>query len=396
MQLETLYKRTKTGAIQYWSISTEPMDVFSTIVKESGQLGTNNPIIHTETIEEGKNIGKSNETSPIQQADLQAQSDWRKKKDEGYKSLSDLMGIENAYTDETETPGLLEKLLNSLLPKFNTDASGNVKPMLAMDWKKVKSIPYPVYIQPKLDGVRCLMIVANDDVTFLSRSGKEYTTLDHIRLDVIQFITRYENSTPELQSFILDGEIYSDELSFQQITAAVKKQREGSLKLHFRAYDVVSEGDHTQRLATVSDIVNSIMSPYIHEVPTAEVHNELQVQVKHNEFVQAGYEGAMLRLPEGKYEQGARSRSLLKVKEFDEAEFPFLRWELGQREEDLIAVLLNEDGAEFRAKMMGNRKEKEVMYQLGITPKELTVKYFGLTDDGIPRFPIGKAIRDYE
>ncbi len=91
-QFETLYKRTKTGAIQYYAISVTLQDNWrgAQIIKESGQLNTDNPIIHVEKINAGKNIGKVNETTPEQQAELQAESDWKKKKDEGYKSLIDL------------------------------------------------------------------------------------------------------------------------------------------------------------------------------------------------------------------------------------------------------------------------------------------------------------------
>ena len=88
---ETLYKRTKTAAIQYWKISVEAeSDSVSVVTKESGQLGTLNPVKHQEIITEGKNIGRSNETSPYEQACSEADSDWKKKHDEGYKSLKDL------------------------------------------------------------------------------------------------------------------------------------------------------------------------------------------------------------------------------------------------------------------------------------------------------------------
>ena len=91
--LDTLYKRSKTGKILYYSISTQlcsDRGIYSEIVKESGELLTKNPIIHKEVIKMGKNIGKANETTPEEQADLQMMSDWLKKKDEGYKSLKDL------------------------------------------------------------------------------------------------------------------------------------------------------------------------------------------------------------------------------------------------------------------------------------------------------------------
>jgi DNA ligase-1 len=396
MKLDTLYKRTKTGAIQFWEIEVlndeSFMDErFPRIIKTSGQLGTENPIKHIESVKQGKNIGKANETTPNEQAESQARSDWQKKRDEGYKSMEDL--ADNRGFDVSN----LYDWLNARLPQFNTDASGNVKPMLATDWNKVKNITYPCYIQPKLDGVRCLMIVSIDDegvshCKFLSRSGKEYTTLQHIADEVLPYSYSY------LRQFILDGEIYSDELSFQQIVAAVKKQCPDSLKLHFRAYDIVNDDLQSKRWPAVVDLVDRIKSPYIWPVTTFVISDKHEVKLHHDDWVKEGYEGAMLRLFDGVYGQGQRSSHLLKVKEFDETEFAFKNFEFGQRGvEDLLAVCWTEDGKEFRAKVIGTKAQKEVLYQDStLEGKSFTVKHFGWTEDKLPRFPIGKGFRNYE
>lgn len=407
MQLDTLYKRTKTGAIQYWSVKTSHFTPHhSVITKEAGQLGTTSPVIHNEDVTEGKNLGKANATTPEQQADLQARSDWNKKRDEGYKSLIDLgLASEDAvkYSDLAAT-------LDALLPQFNTDASGNVKPMLATDWNKVKNIKYPVLVQPKLDGVRCLMLIyvgftsegPLHKVVFLSRSGKEYTTLGHIAEDVRKADFGPYAEPEEGYLLILDGEIYSDELTFQEITQAVKKQYPNSLKLHFRAYDCVHEdGQEDRVVAHTANLVKAISSPFVHLVPHQWADDAEEVKALHNSFVQDGYEGAMIRIPDGKYERGCRSRSLLKVKEFDETEFTMLELVLGQREEDLLVLCKTSTGQEFRAKMIGSREEKELIKgKLGIKKyigdRKITIKHFGWTEDRLPRFPIGKAIRDYE
>lgn len=393
MKLDTLYKRAKTGKIQYWSVSVRDNE----IVKEAGQLGTENPLLHYETISKGKNIGKANETTPAEQAISQAQSDWNKKRDEGYKSLDDLDGMQADRLYTTSNPADLKELLEKFLPQFNTDASGNPKPMLATDWKKIKKIEYPVLLQPKLDGVRCLMIVnGEENIIFLSRSGKPYTTLNHIKTKVYDAVL--DEDVP--YNFILDGEIYSEELSFQEIIAAVKKQRPESLKLKFRAYDIVNDKPQKERWEDVVELVDRIASPDIQLVSTWRVENETEVKAHHDTWVQEGYEGAMIRLLHGKYSQGQRSRDLLKVKEFDETEYYFIQWEFGQREEDLLAVchLPDDFSKKFRVKMMGSKAEKaklQTAYKDGCGGT-ITTKHFGLTDDGLPRFPIGKGFRDYE
>jgi ATP-dependent DNA ligase len=395
MKLDTLYKRTKTGDIQYWNIRVETSDTGGgEIIKESGKLGTDKPVTHREIVDTGKQ-----KRSAKEQAEFQANSDWKKKRDEGYKSLEDLNQI---VVGPTENAGehawkiyndILKGVLDRVLPQFNTDASGNVKPMLAKDWAGGKNLKYPCYVQPKLDGVRCLMIVTRQgpdlDVKFLSRSGKEYTTLGHIAEEVI-------NSSVS-DPFILDGEIYSDELTFQEITQAVKKQYPNSLRLHFRAYDVVSEENQIERLLVMQNIVKDIGSLFIRSVQTVIAEKSDHVKFHHDDWVGRGYEGAMIRLFNGTYDQGQRSSSLLKVKEFDETEFDFIQFEKGQRDEDLLAVCKH-DAHTFRAKMVGNRKLKKKYEAMegSLIGTKITIKHFSYTDDGLPRFPIGKSFRDYE
>lgn len=396
--LETLYKRTKTGAIQYWKIFINPQQTSTVIGKESGQLGTTSPVVHFETIHCGKNIGKSNETTPLEQANLQAQSDILRKKDEGYKSLTDLgvlhPGTDHIYEILNTGYGTLNAALESVLPRYNSDASGQPKPMLAkaVNWKKVT---YPCYVQPKLDGVRCLLVASAESIKFLSRSGKEYTTLNHIAKDMQMYLDHVEEFIANDQ-FILDGEIYSDQLSFQEIVAAVKKQSPDSLKLQFRAYDMVENFFQDKRLETLAILLQDIGSNLINLVDTHMVSDQGMVKSLHDQFVQQGYEGAMIRNPTGIYGQGQRSSDLLKVKEFDETEFEFRRFEKGQRDEDLIAVCLTAKMKEFRAKMIGTKEMKKILEAaLTGTDSLLTVKHFGWTTDGLPRFPVGKAFRNY-
>lgn len=402
MILDTLYKRAKTGKIVYYKVEVTEYANDSVIRKESGQLETQNPIVHEEEVYQGKNIGKSNETTPQQQAESQAQSDWLAKKDTGYKSLADLgIGHQNGGVHHgvftihgvVQVPALsFEEILNKTLPKENTDSAGNTKPMLATDWAKVKSIPYPVFVQPKLDGVRCLMICSVTDTTcnvrFLSRSGKDYSTVNHI----------IDNTTFPRGNYIVDGELYSDELTFQEIIQAVKKQCSNSSKIKFNAYDLVNENEQDHRLVSLEFLISTLNSPYITLVPTVTANNKEEVEALQSNYLNEGYEGAMIRFTNAMYEAGARSRSLLKVKTFDDTEFTFHGFNVGQREEDLIAVCKTEAGDEFRAKLVGTVAEKEELRkkEMEYLGKQLTVKHFGWTDsvNPLPRFPVAKAFRE--
>lgn len=385
MILETLYKRSKTGKIVYYKVKVTEFANNSVIRKESGQLETQNPIVHEEEVHQGKNIGKSNETTHYQQACLQANSDWLKKKDEGYKSVQDLNWDNSIDLTLTEW-------LEATLPQENTDSAGNTKPMLATDWAKVKSIPYPVFVQPKLDGVRCLMICNVTDTTcnvrFLSRSGKDYNTVNHI----------IDNTTFPRGNYIVDGELYSDELTFQEIIQAVKKQCDNSSKIKFNAYDLVNENEQNHRLLSLETLISTLNSPYITLVTTVTANNKGEVEAFQSDYLNKGYEGAMIRFTNAMYEAGARSRSLLKVKTFDDTEFTFHGFNVGQREEDLIAVCKTEAGDEFRAKLVGTVAEKEELRkkEMEYLGKQLTVKHFGWTDsvNPLPRFPVAKAFRE--
>lgn len=400
-----LYKRTKTGAIQIWNITVyHTVSYLSLIEKISGQLGTTSPLEHTEEVTKGLQ-GRSIQ----QQAEAQAESDWKKKKDSGYKSLEELkitkesgeycwhrvLGSNNA---SVPFYGTLPVCLEEALPQFNSDATGNVKPMLAKPWEKVKNIIYPCIIEPKLDGVRCLIVAdEGEQIIALSRSGKEYITLEHIKADIS---AAFFNENIELP-LILDGEIYSEELTFQEITAAVKKLSPNSLKLQFRAYDIVNEQKMSERTETLASIIQSISSERIVLINRHVANNKDEVEHYHNLFVQQGNEGAMLRMFEGKYEQGFRSSSLLKVKEFQDEEFELDSLEYGQRgQEDLIAVCKTSEGKVFRAKIQGSREQKikfELQYQEWYETEvnfKFSVKFFGWTTDKLPRFPIGKGLRE--
>ncbi|MEJ2027139.1 MAG: aconitase family protein, partial [Limibacillus sp.] len=76
---------------------------------------------------EGKNIGRSNETTPQEQAEKEARAAWQKKLDRKY-SLTPEEARETVFL-----------------------------PMLAHNWRKQKRYPeFPLDVQPKLDGVRCI------------------------------------------------------------------------------------------------------------------------------------------------------------------------------------------------------------------------------------------------
>ena len=407
---ETLYKRTKTGAIQFWEIKALHKPGRSLIVKTSGKLGTSNPLEHEELISEGKNLGKANETTANQQAEAQALSDWNRKHDEGYKSLFDL-GI--SPSKEGETTHYLKQgtrfksireALEATLSEFNTDASGNVKPMKAptKPWKLGQKMTYPQRLETKFDGVRSTLVIPSNiaDIKFLSSSGKEYTTLKHIKDAIITALLAGRWVIDQFP-IVLDGEIYCHGMSLEEINEAVKKLRPETAQLEFRLFDLpLHKGFQTERSAATAEIVSSINSAFVTVVDGVEVNSDAEVKQHHDIWVQFGYEGAMLKDLNGVYQQGQRSSYWRKVKEFDDTEFEITGYELGQRGvEDLIFICTCPGGG-FKVKMSGSRESKQKLYdraQAGeLTGKQLTVKHFGYTKYNLPNLPTGKALRDKE
>ena len=144
-KLETLYHKSKTDAIVQWDIWTEGAD----IVKEYGQIGGKMQTERRTAI--GKNIGRSNETTPEEQAVLEATARHKKKLDGKYS-----LTIEDCKKEV-------------------------FLPMLAASFDKRKDkVTYPVDVQPKLDGVRCLAYWDGDSVKLMSRGGKQWKCCDHI------------------------------------------------------------------------------------------------------------------------------------------------------------------------------------------------------------------------
>lgn len=391
-----IYKRNKKGGIEQWQAEIDPLggETYKVIY---GKLGGKLQEKFTEVY--SKNIGKINETSIQEQCILEVDSLYKSQKDKGYIELIDLYLKSNSTFHDEPTNEQLLKFLEEWLPLENSDANGNVKPMLAHKVKEdYSNVVFPCIAQPKLDGFRSLLIIENSKIEFISRSGKEFITLNHIKESIINS-EWYQLNKDTNYKVILDGELYADTniLTFQEISSAIKKFSKDSTLLKFRCYDIISNNLQKDRDKEVTSIITNINSDYIQGVATFLCYDINQIQSNFAIFIEAGYEGAMIRLLEGKYESGFRSHSLLKLKEFDEDEFKFIEFNLGDRgTEDLILVCKTKEGKEFRAKSMGTKEYKKKLHErenlILLQSPNVTIKYFGFTTDLIPRFPIAKII----
>ena len=247
-----------------------------------------------------------------------------------------------------------------------------ILPMLANKWEdRHKYISEPFYVQPKIDGVR--LLVSNKGG--ISRTGKIVPGTEHLGKGL-------------KEGEYLDGECYDPSKTFEEITSLFKTNPK-ALEFHVFDYFDTNRPDLTfdQRLERVT-------------VETKWVKTKKDLPIVHKQYMDAGYEGTMIREPSSVYEIGKRSNYLLKLKDFKTDEYKVI----GMREctgKDVGTptwVCLTENGQEFTVRPEGTQEKRREMFKNGdkYMGKMLTVKYQNLTDLGVPRFPVGIAFRDYE
>lgn len=383
MKLPTLYKTTATGKTQQWEIQVRDCGSYATYEVTHGQVGGKLQTTFTD-ITEGKNIGRANETTPYEQAVSEAQSQWNKKKDR------------RGYTDNVAvSKGSVVKPHKQFRPMLAKSYNKPEEGLASL--KDGKHINFPCYIQPKLDGIRCN--VASHGA--YSRQAKRFEALKHV-VDAVDF-SRFT------QDLFLDGELYTHDNkdNFQEIVSAVKRDKPNHLtdSIQYHIYDVyflTKEYDYTDRLKFINQIGEC---DTIKIVKTYEVGSQSELRDKYDEFIGLGYEGAIVRNKQGLYKVDGRSKDLQKVKEFQEQEFPIVdAYEnKGKQAGQCTFVCEMPDGTTFGVKPKGTEGERELYWENWLSGviqpgAMLTVAYFSMTtsDNPVPRFPIGKSIRDYE
>jgi DNA ligase-1 len=134
-------------------------------------------------------------------------------------------------------------------------------------------------------------------------------------------------------------------------------------------------------------------------IETFLVKSKDGVQKYHDMFVQQGHEGVMIRDASSIYEIGKRSNYLLKHKAFQTEEYEIVDVKEGTGREKGTAIWVCKVGEQhFSAKPEGTLevRRKYLEEKDKYIGKHLTVRYQNLTALGVPRFPVGVAIRDYE
>ena len=381
MILPTLYKRTATGATQTWEIEVQDNKYRTTSGQIDGIKTTNKW-----TSCKGKNAGKANATTDAEQALKEAHAKHQKKLERDYNLSIDGIGEKQFYD-----PMLAQDFKNK---NRNKDVYDSLQ-------SKTK-----VFSQPKLDGSRC---IATKDGLF-TRNGKEITAVPHIAKELQKLFVEYPDA-------VLDGELYNHAYKddFNKIVHLVRKQNltkehlvESEKMIQYHIYDVPQIGTLDEQ-SLYSDRIGMLKtqgvpkklrwSSAIAIVDTTLVKDEKHLDELYSDYTLAGYEGQMVRI-DGPYEN-KRSAKLLKRKDFIDEEYTILGWNEGKgNRTGTIGNFLfkNKNGKEFTSNIKGTFEYLTGLFHKveGLIGQKATVKYFNLTPDGVPRFPIVIAIRDYE
>jgi DNA ligase-1 len=299
--------------------------------------------------------GKQKRT-PHEQAVSEAKAIIVKKKREGWESF------EREVVNEETKSQVLE-----------------VRPLLARPFEKVAD-DASVFIQPKLDGMRCIADIETG--TLWSRGGK-----------VISDLPRLESAVKALYGFqvkYLDGELYVPGKTFSELVSLV---RNGSLDVQYHVYDCVMSAPFSSRFGILDTL---LLTPPLCKVKTISTTG-LGITALHEQFLQEGFEGTMVRTDKEKtYRFGARSSSLLKLKSFQDQEFLCTNIKQEKHEETLGSLeCVTATGEVFHARPKLTDEERLHLWKQpqDVVNHWVTVKYFEITEAGVPRFPVVIKIR---
>jgi ATP-dependent DNA ligase len=398
---EWLYKRSTNGNILRWKSKTKNEIDYSLILIGHGTL---DGVLQTQQqiIRKGKQKRNISE-----QAVFQCKALYKEKKDAGYKSLSDL-GIEiidgMAFFQNLTSGSDLKEPLQKALPKYNTSAAGHIKPMLSQPvtrtlkgkvesyWHKVT---YPVALEPKLDGVRCLtkkneveeVGMFPDYVTSYSREAMSYDfATDKIRRRLEPMFRQY----PEL---ILDGELYKHELPQGKISGAMRSKGGGENTaifniMEYHVYDIIdTDLPFKERRKFLEKLIKEFPSSFTLN-PLVVVENRQELDEYEEIWVGEKYEGIMAKALDGLYRPNVRSYDSIKIKRFQDAEFEISGWVLGERGvQDLVLTFVHPEGREdFKAVATGTVSEKQQLLNRlpFLIGKVATIKFKDYTEYGTP------------
>jgi DNA ligase-1 len=359
----TLYKLTSTGAIQMWSIGVEGNTIITHFGQKDGKIQRGE-----EAIKEGKNVGRSNETTPEEQALSEATSKWEGK-------------VKKGYVEEINRAAAGEK-----------DIDGGYDCMLAHRFSDHgHKITYPCYVQPKLNGHRCLAVIDNGVAKLYSRTRKPITSCPHIVAELQAIFPAGHHE--------LDGELYNHDYKdkFEDLASLIRQEvpAEDCTEIQYHVYDKKMDGGFQDRVDRLfCDLAGTFK--YVRCTYSTYVDSQDELMDQFDSFLQGGYEGAMARNTQGKY-VGKRSYDLQKIKEFLDDDYPIIGINEGRGSYAGCGIFVCSlpNGETVDVKMRGPKERlKDFLNDHNLWKgKVLVVKYQYISKYGKPIFPVGERFK---
>jgi len=398
-----LYAIDKNGKIKVWTAAvlqfTDKNAVaagYATSRITHGYIDGKQQIVYRD-YNVGKNIGRSNETTPLAQCISETRRKWTDKKEkeahtetkpadygEGYGDISGGWcgagagaggdGDDGGGDDDGDAAGPFLPMLAQTFNPADAAAAGS---------KKKKVIIFPCFVQPKLDGLRCVSYAtrrvpggggngndATTAVTLQSRTGAFFTGLPHIAAALRPYLSQHP-------SVVIDGELYTDQMPFEELAGLIKKKKITDSdvarlkKVRYHVYDIYDHArpdmPYSERMGVLAAAVRrcgcvandtfsagvaaaaAVAAAEVVLVRTEKVAALSDFRRLFAEFVEAGYEGIMLRNAAGVYRANYRSNDLQKYKEFMEEEYRIIDFKEGEGRDAgaVIWVCETAEGKEF-------------------------------------------------
>lgn len=365
-----------------------------------GKITRNSPTYFYEPL----NKGKANERNVFQTALVYARSQWLKRKERGGNEDSDDQTVE----------------INQMY-----------FPMLAKPFKDgEKHLVFPLYIQPKLDGVRCLVYLQKKNggvksVVAYTRTKKPFPSIDYIKKTLYPYLNALYDEENK-QSIYFDGELYKHGKRLQDISGDSRNEKTDTSdknvdRNEYHIYDCFYPKELNTPFASRFEQLTAFYSALsakaglvIKQVPTYLVNNLVEAQKKYTKFTKMNYEGAILRNSLGHYLANAqktgaflRSKDLVKMKPKFADEFEVIGYADGAKGKDrgaIIWVCKTTDGTEFNVTPKDITYEEryelfneaEENFENKFAGRMLTVEYEDLSSAGVPLRAKALTFRDYE
>ena len=318
-----LFKRDIQGNVIYWNadlydncIRTFHGRIHSAFLQDPAKSIT--PPI------EGVNIGKSNETTDLEQAVKRLESEYKNHIKKGYKE----------YKYKPNDSEYSCQWLEGNVDKTNTDALGFAKPMKCQKFELGK-VKYPCIGQPKYNGVRATVSINHftkdlfDEypILILSKEGVEYK-LEHFNKQLWDILKTLEQQG--INNPVLDGEIYLPNTTVTTIGGAARNIANMiNKRLQYVIFDLSIENiSQKDRLLFFRNIgvniyehSNTFCNANVYTSPSIELYSDEDALIYLDVCLQAGYEGAVTRQFEPEYAFGQRPMFMRKLKKFSDAEF---------------------------------------------------------------------------